>query len=64
VREAESCLNCFGEWGTERSPTVVPSALMPSEELYGKTRQPIREPEPMQDARSVRADLDARADLA
>src|SRR5215470_10547077 len=64
VREAECGLDRAGQWRAKQSPAVVPPALVPRERLYAELREGIGEPQPMQYAGSVGADLDARADLA
>jgi hypothetical protein len=64
VREAERRLKGLGQRRAQQRAPVVPTALVPCQRLHTGARQYLGEPEPMEDSRGVRADLDAGADLA
>ena len=64
VREAEGGLERLGERRAQQRAAVVPAALVPGERPDARPRELLGEPEPVQDPRRVRADLDAGADLA
>jgi hypothetical protein len=58
MREAKRRLNCFPERSTKQGAAVIPAALMPSQRPYSHLCQLLRQTEPMQNARSIRTDLD------
>ena len=64
VRGAERRLERLGERRAQQRAAVVPAALMPGQRPHAGRGELVGEPEPVQDARGVRADLDAGADLA
>ena len=64
VREAELRLQRLRQRRAQERAAVVPAPLMPGQRTHAGARQRVGETEPVQDARGVRADLDAGADLA
>jgi hypothetical protein len=64
VGEAERRLQRLGQRRAQQRAAVVPAALVPRQRLHAGPGQLLGEPEPVEDARGVRADLDAGADLA
>jgi hypothetical protein len=64
VRKPERGRHDSGDRGTKQDPAIVPAALMPCQRPYAHACQCVGKAEPMQHARSFRADLDARAYVA
>ena len=64
VRHAERRLHGLRDRRAQQRASVIPAALMPRERLHALVCQRLGEAQPVQDARGVRADLDAGADLA
>jgi hypothetical protein len=64
MRKPERGLQRFGERSAQQRSPVVPAALVLCQGPHAGSRQLLAEAEPVQDARGVRADLNAGADLA
>ena len=64
LREAERLDHRVAERRVQERPAVVPAALMPGEWAHAHRSQVGRQAEAIEEARGVRADLDAGADLA
>jgi hypothetical protein len=64
VREAEGLDDGIAQVGAQQRAPVVPSALVPGQRADAHPGQVVGQPQAVQDARRVGADLDAGADLA
>jgi hypothetical protein len=64
MREPERGLQRLGERAAQQRAAVIPPALVPCDRLNPRRRQLLCQPQPVQYARRVRADLHAGADLA
>src|SRR5580704_1909187 len=64
IWSAESALDRLPERGAEQKAAVVPTPLVESQRFDAGPLERVGNPEPMQNARSVRADIDAGPDLA
>ena len=64
MRSAERRLDGASERRAQQGAAVVPTALMPRHRLDAELLQFVRQAQPHQDARGIRADLDAGANFA
>ena len=64
VREAEGLDHRVAERRAQQRPAVVPAALVEGQRPHAHARQLVPQAQPVEHARGVGADLDARADLA
>src|SRR5258708_37802722 len=64
VRCAESSFDRFSQRRTEQKAAIVPTSLVECYWFDAGASKPFGNPQPMQEARSVGANLDAGTDLA
>lgn len=64
VRCTKSGFDLFTQRGAEQNTPIIPTPLVESYRLNARSPQHFGNPQSMQDARGVGANVDARADLA
>lgn len=63
IRRRKCTFHYLGEWRAKKSSAVLPTSLMNGERLHPRARERFCETCPVQYARRVGTDLNARADL-